>query len=117
MGPAPKLDHPLECLIEAQSEYQLGKPITVKGTLHNSGSAAIWILSWNTFLEPQWQNCLSVTHNGSPVAYIGLTASRVGPKKEAYVRIAASESQSRQIDISGNYPITEPGDYQQSTLL
>src|SRR5215469_15716854 len=116
---APTLENqlPLQCLIEGQSEYQLKNPITLKGTLHNSGASAVWILSWNTFFEPQWQDCLSVTHNGSPVPYIGVTASRATPKKESFVRIPAGESRSNQIDISQSYAIVEPGDYEVSFRL
>ncbi len=114
---APKNQLCVECLIEAQSEYQLGKPITVTGTLKNSGPSAIWILRWNTFLEEMWLNCLSVTHNGLAVPYIGVLASRGIPDESSFIRIPAGESRSRQIDISENYGITEPGDYEVSFRL
>jgi hypothetical protein len=74
-------------------------------------------LSWNTFLEARWQNCLSVTHGGSPVPFVGLTALRGNPPHEAYVRIPPGESRSAQIDISERYAITEPGDYQAAFRL
>src|SRR5688572_4915618 len=117
-GPAPKpLDLLLECSIETQSEYQLGKPIYVKGILHNSGPSAIWILSWNTLLESRWRNCFSLTHNDSRVPYIGDLASRGNPGRESYLRIPAGESVSRKVDICENYEITQPGDYQISLRM
>jgi hypothetical protein len=85
--------------------------MTVTGTL-KSGSGAIWVLSWNTFLETNIHDCLSVTRNGAPVPYSGATASRGNPRKEAYVRIAGGGSESRQIDIGQSYAIDEPGEYQ-----
>src|SRR5262245_38889125 len=111
-SPAPNLDLPLECLLETKPEHQLGKPITVTGTLRNAGPSAVWVLTWNTFLEEGWLDCLSVTHDGESVPYVGKAVSRGKPSKESYVRIPAGESQSREIDISTNYDITEPGDYQ-----
>src|SRR5262245_59441937 len=107
----------LACSIEAQSEYQPGQPVTVKGTLHNMGPTAVWILSWNTFLEPTWQHCLTVTHNGAPVRFIGEATSRGLPTQEAYIRISSGESLSREIDIRENYDVTDPGEYQVAFYL
>jgi len=61
LSPAPALNHALslQCGIETQPDYQSGQPVTVTGTVHNAGSSAIWLLSWNTFLEPKWLYGLS----------------------------------------------------------
>jgi hypothetical protein len=108
---------PISCDIEAQSEYPLGKPITVMGTLHNAGSSDIWVLNWNTFLDPKGQDCLLVTHDGETVPYTGVKTPLGRPDKASYVRIAAGGSASRQIDISGTYAISDRGDYQLSFYL
>jgi hypothetical protein len=55
---------PLECLIGAQPEYQLGQPIVVTGTLQSRGPA-IWVLSWSTFLDPKVFDSLTITTSGS----------------------------------------------------
>ena len=108
---------PLECQIEAQPEYALGKPITVKGLLHNSGAASLWILRRNTFLQPHCGDCLLVTRNGSSVPYIGISVFHGAPSAESYLRIPAGESVEAQIDLSENYAIREAGDYEISCRL
>jgi hypothetical protein len=105
---------PLECQIKTQSEYQLGKGITVTGVIHNAGASAIWISPRNTFLEKEWRDCLSVTHDGSPVAYIGMGVTQMFPDAESFVRIPAGESVEGQIDLSENYAITGAGNYEAS---
>jgi hypothetical protein len=110
----PGIETVLECRIETASTYQLGQPMTIEGTLHNSSSSAVWVLSWNTFLDPEWQDCVSVTHDGSPVPYVGVAVFRLAPGRDSYLRIPAGESVSRQIDLSQKYAITEPGDYEVS---
>lgn len=107
----------IECHIETQTQYQLGKPITVKGIIRNSGASALWILRWNTFLQPHCGDCLLVTHNGSPVPYIGLRVLYGNPSAESYIRIPAGGSEERQIDLSELYGIREPGEYQVSFRL
>jgi lysine-specific metallo-endopeptidase family protein/uncharacterized protein DUF5050 len=107
---------PIECHIETQPEYQLGKPITVKGTLHNSSAFPIWILSWNTFLNLDWRGLL-INHNGSPVPRVAGIHNHGAPKREAYLRISPGGSLSREFDISENYFIIDAGDYQASFQL
>jgi hypothetical protein len=113
----PGVGSALECRVEPSSGCQIGGPITIKGTFHNSGSTAVWLLSWNTFLEPEWQDCLSVTHDGSPVPYVGTVVLRIVPDRDSYIRIPAGESVSRQVDLGQKYAITEPGDYEVSFRL
>jgi hypothetical protein len=108
---------PISCDIEAQLEYQLEKPILVKGTVHNTGPSAIWVLDWNTFLDPKGQDCLLMAHDGQTVPYTGTKSSFGRPDRGSYVRIAAGRSESRQIDISETYAIKEAGEYQLSFYL
>ena len=105
---------PLECQIKTQSEYQLGQAITVTGVIHNAGASAIYISPRNTFLEKKWGNCVTLTHNGSPVDYVGIAITTTGATAESYLKIPAGESVEGQIDLSENYAITEPGDYEAS---
>lgn len=106
---------PLECQIKTQSEYELGKPITVTGIIRNAGQSTVWISPRNTFLEKNWRNCLSVKHNGSPVDYVGIAVTQMfTTTTESYLKIPAGESVEGQIDLSENYAITKPGDYEAS---
>jgi hypothetical protein len=106
---------PLECQIKTQSEYELGKPITVTGIIRNAGQSAVWISPRNTFLEKNWRNLVSVKHNGSPVDYVGIATTPTGAAAaESYLKIPAGESVEGQIDLSEKYAITEPGDYEAS---
>ena len=107
----------IECQIEAQPEYQLGEPITVKGILHNLGAVALWILRRNTFLQPHCGDCLLVTHNGSSVPYIGINVFYGAPTAESYLRIPARKSVEAQIDLGENYVIQKAGDYEVSFRL
>jgi hypothetical protein len=58
---------------------------------------------------------LSVTHNGSPVDYVGIGSTQMFPAAtESYLQIPAGESVEGQIDLSENYAMTEAGDYEAS---
>ncbi len=113
----PGIETVLECRIEAASEYPFGQPIALNGTLHNSGSSDVWVLFRNTFLDPNWQDCVSLAHQGSSVPYTGAMVFHGTPSRDSYIRIPAGESVSRQIDLSQNYAITEPGDYEVSFYM
>ena len=103
----------LACSLEAQSEYPPGKPVIVKGTLHNSGDVDIWILRSGTFLDADWGSTLVLTLDGEFVPYLDVAAFRVVTLDgESCVRIAAGQSLSREIDIAEKYAVAEPGDYQ-----
>jgi hypothetical protein len=107
----------LKCEIETDAEYRLGGPITVKGALRNVGTAAIWILDWNTFLDTKRPDCMLVIHNGERLPHTGVVALHKAPDRESFVRIDAGGSVSRKIDISQTYAITEPGEYQLSFYM
>ena len=107
---------PLECDIETRSGNHLGKPVIVKGTLRNTSSSAVRILSWNTFLEPSWRGLL-MEHNGEPVPSIAGTGVRRAPRSEDYVRIPAGGSVSKEIDVIEKFSVTATGDYQVSFRL
>ncbi len=113
----PGIESALECRIETASEYQLGQPISIKGTLHNSSPTPIWVLRWNTFLDSDWQDCVSITKDGVAVPYVGVSVLRGAPGPESYARVAGGESLSNQIDISQKYDITQPGNYEASFSL
>jgi Lysine-specific metallo-endopeptidase len=113
----PGIETVLECRIEAASEYQFGQPIAINGTLHNSGSSDVWALVRNTFLDPNWQDCVSLAHKGSSVPYTGVMVFHGTPSRDSYIRVPAGESVLRQIDLSQNYAITEPGDYEVSFYM
>jgi hypothetical protein len=108
---------PLSCSIEAQSKYQLGNPVIVKGTLHNSGSSDMWVLRASTFLTPDWSGSLRVSHDGAPVSTTGAALRSRVVNKDSYERIPAGQSLSREIDIRDKYAVTEPGDYETYFLM
>lgn len=113
----PGIDNALDCRIETAHEYKLGEPIIVTGTLHNSGTADAWILFRNTFLAPNWQDCVALAHDGTSVPYTGDMVFHHAPGHDSYTRIPAGKSVSRQIDLSARYAITEPGDYEASFYM
>ena len=92
-------------------------PELILFSTNRTGSSALWILRWNTLLQPHCGDCLVVTHNGSPVPYIGLRVLYGHPSAESYIRIPAGGSEERQIDISEIYDIREPGSYEVSFRL
>jgi hypothetical protein len=107
----------LECRIETQPEYRVGKPITVKGSLLNTGSKAVWVLKWNTFLEGMWGHFVRLTLQGAPVPYEGILGHRGNPRPENYVHLPPGEAVSGSVDLNDAYPISRPGDYQVSFQL
>jgi peptidyl-Lys metalloendopeptidase len=110
----PGIENALECRIETAPEYKLGEPILVTGTLSNSGTKDAWILFRNTFLAPNWQDCVAITRQGASVQYTGDLVFHHAPGHDSYTRIPAGKSVSRQIALSAKYDITEPGDYEAS---
>jgi hypothetical protein len=107
----------LECTIEAQPEYRLGEPITVTGTLRNTGQTGVWVLKWNTFFDGMRGNFVRVRFNETPVPYDGIYIRRGDPNAEKYLLIAPGESASATVNLCDAYPITAPGAYAASFAL
>lgn len=102
----------LICSLEVQNEYRLGEPIVVTCRLHNNGSAAVWALRWNTFLEGMSGHFIRLSLHGSAIPYNGISAHRQPPVADHYVQIAAGQSVAGSVDLTTAYPIRAPGDYQ-----
>lgn len=106
-----------ECQIEVSPSYEIGQPMTVIGTLKNTGPTDVWILHRNTFLAPKHSNCLTLSHNGSPVTYVGALATLRQPGAGSFIRIPAGHLVTGQLDMGQQYDISEPGIYEASFQL
>jgi len=60
-------------------------------------------------------NCLSVTHNGSPVDYVGIAITTIDATAESYLKIPAGESVEGQIALARTMRL-EPGDTRRHSI-
>lgn len=104
----------LQCSIETASEQWPGRPVIVKGTLHNAGDRSTYILPWTTFLESAGPDCVSIIHNGARVEYVGPTAQPRSASLLDFIEIVPGQSRSAEIDVSEHYNVWMSGEYELS---
>jgi peptidyl-Lys metalloendopeptidase len=85
--------------------------VQVTVTLTNVSGHAVRLLKWNTPVEGIDDDIFSVTRNGAAVGYIGRHYKRAAPQAEDFVTLAAGESLTRTVSLSGYYDLSESGDY------
>jgi hypothetical protein len=106
-----------ECQIEVSPNNEIGRPITVIGTLKNTGPLDAWVLYRNTFLDPKPSNCVNLSHNGTRVPFVGASVVHGQPSRGSFLRIQAGHSVTGQLDLNQKYDISEPGKYEVSFNL
>lgn len=108
---------PFECTLRAQARYQMGEPITLTFEIRNTSKDSYRFLAWDTPLQREPLNFLSVTREGSALPYDGQLVKRGDPTNSEYITLASGESISAEVDISRLYPIQLPGEYTATLAL
>lgn len=86
-------------------------PVTVRVTLANPTAATIAVPAWDTPARGIRGPILSVTRDGTPVAYTGPLAKRARPSADDVVEVPGGESRSWEVDISEAWAFTMSGTY------
>ena len=90
--------------------------VKVALTLTNSGDKPIKLLKWQlpgSDDAPLFQ----VTRDGQPVAYQGALIKRGAPVDKDFIRLAAGESITKAVEVSGLYDMSQQGQYSISYRL
>jgi peptidyl-Lys metalloendopeptidase len=85
--------------------------VRVTVTLTNVSGHAVKLLKWTTPVDGLEEALFEVTRDGVAVEYIGLHAKRAAPTEADYVTLAAGESLTRTVSLSGAYNLSETGSY------
>jgi hypothetical protein len=102
---------PIQASLSAASTYTLGDPIEVGFSIRNTGNSRWQVLTWETPLEDEVTDFLTVEREGRPLRYDGRRVKRGDPTEQEYVTLDPGETLSRKVDISRSYPIDAPGAY------
>jgi hypothetical protein len=105
-------DHPpIDASLSASATYQLGDPIDVTFSIRNSGTRSYQVLAWETPLEDEVTNFLTIECNGQTLRYDGRLVKRGDPTEANYVLLGPGDTLTRTVDVSRSYPIITPGVY------
>ena len=102
---------PIEATLTAAPTYRLGQAIELTFAIRNSSNTPYQVLAWETPLEDQVTNFLTVERDGRVLRYDGRHVKRGDPVEQDYVVLGPNETITRQVDISRSYPIDAPGVY------
>lgn len=110
MASAPAADA-ISCRMSVAARVLAGKPVTLKYTLANRGSAPLHVLTWNTPFEGFFGRYLSIDGPAGPLAYRGAMAKRGMPARDDYLRLSPGKSVTGRINLADAFTFTEPGIY------
>jgi peptidyl-Lys metalloendopeptidase len=99
------MDSVLSYRLTARDHYASGDPIVVTFRLMNGGDRDVWVLPWHTPLEGIKGRIFEVTCAGESVAYAGRMMKRGDPVAGDYIRIAAGDSASAEVDLREAYSL------------
>jgi peptidyl-Lys metalloendopeptidase len=85
--------------------------VRVTVTLTNVSGHAVKLLKWTTPVDGLEDALFAVTRDGVAVDYIGKHAKRAAPAESDYVRLAAGESLTRTVSLTGAYDLSATGSY------
>lgn len=102
----------LQFRLQADASYAVGDPVVLRFVLENPSEVDLVVLTWYTPLEGLKGEILRVVHDGEEVPYEGPMVKRGDPVADDYVRLRAGESVSAEVDLSGGYDLSSPGEYE-----
>jgi len=102
---------PIEGSLSAAATYRLGDAIELTFSIRNSGTTPYQVLAWETPLEDEVTDFLTIERDGRVLRYDGRHVKRGDPTDQDYVVLGANETLDRSVDISRSYPIDTPGVY------
>ena len=85
--------------------------VRVTVTLTNVSGHTVKLLKWHTPVDGLEEPLFAVTRDGVAVDYIGMHAKRAAPSEGDYVKLAAGESLTRTVSLTGAYDLSATGSY------
>lgn len=98
--------------LEAErSSYGPSTSVDVIFALRNDGPGDVSVLAWKTPLRGFDADLFEVTRDGQPVAYLGKVVHWGEPTADDYLRVPAGEALDISFDLSSQYDMSAPGEY------
>jgi hypothetical protein len=101
----------LEAHIDMNAHVARGERAMVEFTLRNDSPDEIFILQWQTPLRALEHEIFDVRRNGEVVEYVGPHVKFGSPRPEHYIRLAAGEARTVNIDLGQLYDFSQAGEY------
>ncbi len=102
----------LRCALAAPTQVDAGRPVRLRFTVTNAGTAAVQLLRWNTPFESGWfAPFVDVSRDGQPVPYQGPQFKRGDPQAASYFRLAPGATQTAELDLAQPFDLSQPGRY------
>lgn len=84
---------------------------TIHFTARNASSRPVEVLTWELPAERQSANILTVTRNGTRVAYRGRLVKHAPATDVDYIHLAPGGSYTATVDLAADYDLSRSGDY------
>lgn len=106
----------LVTVMSVPSSVKAGSPVMLKFTVYNKSAKALQFCKWHTPFEGFMSSFLDIqSSNNTEVQYRGVMAKRImPPPPAAYIKVAAGDSVSVDIDVLKGYNVTAPATYKAS---
>jgi hypothetical protein len=101
----------LSATLEMASHLPDNEAVVLKFTLTNSSDVHLYVLKWYTPFEGIGGEIFRVERDGHVVPYGGILAMRGDPTPEAYIKLAAGQSASAEVDLAAAFDFSQPGEY------
>ena len=101
----------LVAYLELPEQLPVGENVNLKFVLKNVSATPLYVLNWYTPLEGIGGEIFKVTHDGQPISYQGILASRGLPTADAYTLLNPGESVSAVVDLAGSFDFSKVGKY------
>ena len=100
------------CSLHVTPRVVADGPAWLAVTLRNRGARTVRVLTWGTPFEEAWlAPFVTVTRDGTPLAYGGATVKRGDPTRDEYLRLAPGQARSARLDLAEVFDLSVPGSY------
>jgi len=101
----------IHCNLKIDPSIQLGQPVMLQLTLHNSTSQSLEVLQYFTPFEGILGEIFELHFNGEPLSYRGPLVKRGPPLDEDWLRLEPGGDLSAEVDISHAWNLGRKGGY------
>ena len=101
----------LRCTLAAPAKAVAGQPVMLQFRLTNQGTAALYVLQWNTPFEGWFGSYVRVLRDGAELPYRGPQFKRGDPRKSAYFRLRPGQSRTAKVDLALPFDFAQAGHY------
>jgi peptidyl-Lys metalloendopeptidase len=101
----------LSAWLEMPASLPDGETVKLQFTLTNNSDVELYVLKWYTPLEGIGGQIFRVERDDQVIPYVGILATRTDPTPEGYIRLAAGQSTSAEVDLATSFDFSQPGEY------